>query len=546
MAKGNARVSDREGADAGIQSQVVAVERAWKQVGSHGRADQLAAMHAAVRTLVERAEAQGFSKLADLASMIEVMLSPVVTGGDAISNEFNEIIRDYLKALQRLSRELPAPPPVVRAPLEAAADARSLPRVYLLEPDQALAEELALQVQDFGYRVDVMRDLPELMAAIESGRPYALVIDLPEADGQARLAASVANLRQQAGARLPIIVIAKQGDVDSRLRAARAGADAYLVKPFDLHELIDQLDRLGTCATREPFHIVIVEDSSTQATYYSAILNKAGMVTTVVNDPMRVLAVMDENAADLVLMDMYMPGCNGTELAKVIRQVPRYASIPIVYLSAETEIDRQLDALSLGGDDFLTKPINPAHLIRSVAIRAERARSLRTLMLTDTLTGLLNHTRIKEQLHNEVARAARGGGTVSFAMLDIDHFKSVNDTHGHHVGDRVIKTLARVLQQRLRQTDYIGRYGGEEFAVILPDADLEKATAILDEVRRGFSKIHQLSPKGVFAVSFSGGVACFPRCEDAIKLALNADKALYAAKRGGRDRIVPYAPDSGF
>src|SRR5690606_34245987 len=97
-----------------------------------------------------------------------------------------------------------------------------------------------------------------------------------------------------------------------------------------------------------------------------------------------------------------------------------------------------------GGDDFLTKPIDPAHLIRSVTIRAERARILRTFMLTDNLTGLLNHTRIKEQLHSEVARARRNGGRLAFAMLDIDHFKSINDTHGHQVGDRVIKTLARV------------------------------------------------------------------------------------------------------
>jgi diguanylate cyclase (GGDEF)-like protein len=352
-----------------------------------------------------------------------------------------------------------------------------------------------------------------------------------------------AELRQRAGERVPLIFLGQHDDVESRLRAARGGADVYLVKPFDLHELIDQLDRIGIDGKQEPYHIVVVEDSPTQAAYYSAILKKADMVPVVVSDPLRVLDVMNENAADLVLMDMYMPRCNGMELAKVIRQVPRYASIPIVYLSAETELNRQLDAMSLGGDDFLTKPINPSHLIRSVSIRAERARSLRTFMLTDNLTGLLNHARIKEQLQHEVARAERGGGRVAFAMLDIDNFKSVNDTHGHHVGDRVIKTLARMLQQRLRQTDYIGRYGGEEFAVILPDAGPGEAIDILDEIRLAFAKVHQFAPAGMFSVTFSAGVASFPSSRNNSQLALDADKALYAAKRAGRNRIVGYVPE---
>ena len=556
MAERSVRVSDRGGADSSgaggssMEDRVTAVELAWKQIVAEPAAEHLSGLETAVHQLVDAADSLGYPKVAELASMVEVMLAPVISGDDAVSNEFSEILRDYLKALHRLSRQAPVqrPPAETAKPaakfqtqskVQVQPESRDQPRVCLLEPNRVLAKDLVVQIEHFGYKVQPLVDVPGLLAAIDEAEPYAIVIDLPELEDQ--LADFVNGLRARAGARLPVVVICEQGDVEARLRAARAGADAYLVKPFDLHELIDQLDRMGTRSRQEPFHIVIVEDSSTQAIYYSAVLKKAGMATTVVNDPLRVLDVMNENAADLLLMDMYMPHCNGMELAKVIRQVPRFASIPIVFLSAETEIERQLDALSLGGDDFLTKPINPAHLIRSVAIRAERARTLRTFMLTDTLTGLLNHTRIKEQLQNEVARAARNGSTFAFAMVDIDHFKQVNDTHGHHVGDRVIKTLSRVLQQRLRQTDYIGRYGGEEFAVILPDADQEEAVSILDDIRHGFGKIHQISQSGVFKVTFSAGVACFPASDDAVKLALRADKALYAAKRAGRTCIVPYS-----
>lgn len=516
------------------------VEAAWRATGQQADAAALRHLQEEIHNLATTAEAEGYPKVAELASIVDLMLAPVIAGEERFTREFQDIVGDYLGAAFRLSRDKP---PQSAEPTVEDTDGRSAPEVVFMEPDRRLARDLHRQISHFGYIVHIASDFDSLLAMLDQRRPHAVIIDVGANAATTVPPTVAAELRQRAGERVPLLFLGNHDDVESRLSAARAGADSYLVKPFDLHELIDQLDRIGVDGKQEPYHIVVVEDSPTQAAYYSAILKKADMVATVVSDPLRVLDVMNENAADLVLMDMYMPRCNGMELAKVIRQVPRYASIPIVYLSAETELNRQLDAMSLGGDDFLTKPINPAHLIRSVTIRAERARSLRTFMLTDNLTGLLNHTRIKEQLQNEVARAVRNGVPVSFAMLDIDNFKSVNDTHGHHVGDRVIKTLARVLQQRLRQTDYLGRYGGEEFAIILPDADIDEAISILDEIRIGFGRIHQLAPSGVFNVTFSGGIASYPASDDAIKLAVHADKALYAAKRSGRNRIVQFSYD---
>lgn len=521
-----------------IHASVVSLELVWQALEQGDDRQALFVFRQDVRELTTAAMEAGYTKVADLTSIIDLMLAPVIAREEKFTAELRSIIRDYLSA----ARELSLQEPVLQAkPAEyRVEDQGTHPEVLLLQPDQWLAKELYRQISHFGYVVRIIDDYESLLSAVARGKPHGIIIDDALVASGALTGAHAAELRQHIGQRLPLIFLGNHGDVESRLAAARAGADIYLVKPIDFHELVDQLDRINADDAPEPYHIIVVEDSATQAAYYSAILKKAGMITTIVSDPMRVLDVMCENTADLVLMDMYMPGCNGMELAKVIRQVPRHASIPIVYLSAEMELNRQLDALSLGGDDFLTKPINPVHLIRSISIRAERARSLRTLMVTDNLTGLLNHSRIKEQLQAEVARAQRTGAPLSFAMLDIDCFKSINDTHGHHVGDRVIKTMARVLQQRLRQTDFIGRHGGEEFAVILPGASIDKAAMILDQLRTDFSKVYQLAPGGAFNVTFSGGVATLTDAGDAVTLAVAADQALYVAKREGRNRIARY------
>ncbi len=248
---------------------------------------------------------------------------------------------------------------------------------------------------------------------------------------------------------------------------------------------------------------------------------------------------------DLILMDIYMPECSGVELAKIIRHMESFVTVPIVFLSGEQDVEKQLDAMSLGGDDFLLKPVEPEYLVRSVRIRAKRSRVLRQLTVRDGLTGLLNHTAIEEHLMKETERAQRQDLRIAFAMIDLDHFKRVNDTYGHLVGDRVLRSLARVLQQRLRKTDIIGRYGGEEFAVILLDTDSTHAARILDTVRENFAQIKHRVGYETFTVTFSCGVAMFPEYPTFFELHDAADKALYEAKRRGRNQVI-IAERTGF
>jgi response regulator receiver modulated diguanylate cyclase len=187
----------------------------------------------------------------------------------------------------------------------------------------------------------------------------------------------------------------------------------------------------------EPYTVLIVDDSPLMAEVYALALRTAGMHVVPTTDPMQVSNLLAELQPDLILLDMYMPDCNGQELAAVIRQQPEYHSIPIVFLSGETDRAAQLAALARGGDDFLTKPINLDHLVAAVSSRIQRARTMRSLMVRDSLTGLFNHSVTHELLMREIARAQRLSQPLSVILIDIDHFKQVNDQYGHQVGDRV-------------------------------------------------------------------------------------------------------------
>jgi diguanylate cyclase (GGDEF)-like protein len=240
---------------------------------------------------------------------------------------------------------------------------------------------------------------------------------------------------------------------------------------------------------------------------------------------------------ELILMDIYMPQCSGLEVAKVIRQKDELIGVPIIFLSTESDPSQRLFAMELGGDDFLQKPVTNEHLLASVRSRALRFRKLRSYMLNDGLTGLFNHVSIKTLLEAEVSRAQRQTKPLSFAMIDIDHFKVVNDTYGHPAGDRVLKNVARMLKKRLRKSDLIGRYGGEEFAIILPETDVETAEKILNDVRENFSRITQQNADDQFSCTLSAGLTQLIPGDSIDRVISAADTALYEAKEGGRNKV---------
>jgi diguanylate cyclase (GGDEF)-like protein len=441
-------------------------------------------------------------------------------------------------SLDALYMSTPPFSPTVFLEAVAQATAEADPKlIFLIEGDARSAHDLTSQLSYFGYIAQAFTQTDTLLLETQRQQPKAILMDMAFAEQHTGQDGLLSDLRATQKD-LPIVFLSARADLSSRLRAVRIGCDAYFLKPVDIGALVDKLDALTSHPPLAPYRILIVEDSETMAAYYAAVLRRAEMIVEVVTDPLQVMQPLIEFRPDLILMDMYMPGCTGLELAKVLRQQEAYVTIPIIFISVETDFEKQKVALSLGADAFIVKPILPEQLISTVESRAERSRVVRAFMVRDSLTGLFNHTATTSQLTVEVARAKRQNQSLAFAMLDIDHFKSVNDTYGHPVGDRVLKSLARLLQQRLRKTDIVGRYGGEEFAVILPNTSAEAALRVMNEIREAFALVrHQPAESDEFLVTFSCGIAAFPDYADATQITVEADKALYQAKRGGRNQV---------
>ncbi|MCF8210199.1 MAG: diguanylate cyclase [Rhodoferax sp.] len=411
-------------------------------------------------------------------------------------------------------------------------------RIYLCDDEPLPLEQLANQIRCFGYEIATFTDTQHLHAAVLAQPPDALVLDINFPQGRSAGIESLTKLRQEMASPIPTIFLSARNDFEARLAAVQAGADAYFHKPARASELVATLDTLTRQQNTEPLRVLVVDDEAEVAAYHSILLQEAQMLTRQLSDPSQVFQVLQEFRPDLVLMDMYMPLCTGRDLAKLIRQVPDYVSLPIVYLSSETDWKKQFSAMRVGAEGFLTKPVVPQELVAAVAVRAERMRTLRALMARDSLTGLFNHTTTSRLLDNALTSAQRNQTTTCFAMLDLDKFKLVNDTYGHPTGDQVLLALSRVLQQRLRHSDVIGRYGGEEFAVVLHDIPVASAFELLDALREDFSHVIFHAQERDFSCTFSAGLASFPAHADAEALRGAADRALYAAKHQGRNRIV--------
>ncbi len=491
-------------------------------------------LHRAVHGLAGTSATFGFLEISERARDLEAVIKAIQEEGAAPTSSRRD---DVLGALDSLLGKSPRAA-AARQPAKAAA--RGGPQlwepiaptpppadkgrlVYILEDDPRQAKTLSEQIAGFGYKATCFDRLQPFGQALADSRPDVIVADVVFPEGDLAGPQFIARCQATMKPPVPVIFTSVRGDLEARLAAARAGAKAYFVKPVNISELTGWIDQFARPVPSDPYRVLVVDDETALAAYYVQVLRQAGLEALAVSDPLKVMGPLSEFRPELIIMDVYMPGCNGVELAASIRQLEAYAAIPILFLSTEASLDRKLKALKFGGDDFLTKPIEPQQLVLAVSTRAERGRFLRSLMVRDSLTGLLSETALKDILAIEVPRAARYHNSVALILMEIDGLEAIRKHFGHTALDRTHKALAWVLRQRLRKSDVLSRGARGGSALLLPHTDKAGAGKVIESVQADFSNAVIQSESKPFKTAFCAGAAIFPEFGNPAALLAAAD-----------------------
>lgn len=421
---------------------------------------------------------------------------------------------------------------------EKAAMLHQPDTVWLLLPSATLAAELTRQLQAFGHKVECFTDFTSCLKRLQITAPAVLfsAININSGSSLFEQTLLLKQLKQHSSR---LLVFSELDEFALRIKAVQQRADAFFVSPLDVPNMISTISELLDHGTRQSGRVFIVDDDKLLAQHYALVLNSAGIETHILSNTRQIIAELVAFQPDLLLMDMYMPEYSGAELAGVIRQYPSLKRLPIVFLSSEINKALQLSAMAYGADDFLTKPIDDAQLVQAVKTRLKRSLQLKNLIEKDSLTALIKHSAIKEAVELEFERSQRYSKPFSVVMVDIDHFKAVNDNHGHAAGDMVITALATLLRKRIRKTDKAGRYGGEEFMLVLPNCTRQQAVTLTGQILDAFRQLNFTADAKHFSCTFSAGVISSEENEfsNADQMIEAADKALYQAKRAGRNQV---------
>jgi len=380
---------------------------------------------------------------------------------------------------------------------------------------------------------------------------------------------------------IPIVMVTALSEPSDRVRGLEAGADDFLTKPVNdvaLFARVRSLVRLKMMMdefrlreqTSSEFgvfgdeggvlqletdgaKILVVDDSAADGRVIQSTL-EAGHEVTVVSEPDRALEAARAGDFDLIIVSLLLRESDGLRLCSSLRTMEETRQSSLLVLIEDTQVDHLVKALDIGVNDYLMKPIDRNELMARSLTQIRRKRyqdKLRdnyqmsmAMAVTDVLTGLHNRRYMESHLGNLVRRAVEGARPVALVILDIDHFKLVNDTHGHDVGDEVLKQFSERIQQNVRGIDLAARYGGEEFIIVMPDTDLAVAQSVAERLRQFIADLpfNVTTEEGKLDISASFGVTASGTTDTPETMIKRADEALYQAKHEGRNRVVVHDP----
>jgi len=286
--------------------------------------------------------------------------------------------------------------------------------------------------------------------------------------------------------------------------------------------------------------VLVVDDARVNVQALAHILKDDYTIKIATGGVEAIESAQKEPLPDLILLDVGMPEVSGYDVCKILQGNITTVDIPIIFVTGKDSIEDEEYGLSLGAVDYITKPIRPvivkARVKTHIALKRHRDE-LRKMATRDPLTELYNRRYLTDALMSKVARANRHGDALSIIMVDVDHFKKINDIHGHLVGDEVLKEIAKAITSVARREDIAARFGGEEFILVMDNCSLEDAQAKAEELRQ---KIQLLHPKDLDITASFGVAGLSETINDCTLLFTAVDKALYEAKNRGRNCVIVY------
>lgn len=301
--------------------------------------------------------------------------------------------------------------------------------------------------------------------------------------------------------------------------------------------------------------ILITDDSKLEASMLHDIVKDMGHIPVISYSPYDGLKILKNENIDLILLDVVMGGIDGYKFMEIVKSQIEEKFIPVIFVTSLDSVENLVEGLDLGAMDYIRKPFVPQEVMAriNVALRIknlhdsliEANKKLKDMVIRDSLTNLYNHRYIVERLREEFRKVKGSNYTSAYIIIDIDKFKNINDTYGHLAGDSVLIKLSNILIQELGDLGCVGRYGGEEFSLILIDTNREKVSSfakkVLEKVRETPFFYDPEDKEAFIKITISMGIALFPEdCRDFLYILKNADNALYKAKEWGRDVAVCY------
>ena len=395
-------------------------------------------------------------------------------------------------------------------------------KLLVVDDDRSLAAQLVMEADTLGMRAHVATDLSQARDAIFCDRPHVVVLNLSSPGPMMDSLRLLAELNTCTPP-VPVLVLTAQDRLLNRVQVARLGGRGFLHKslpPTELLEAVTQVLQQGRTAEAK---VMAVDDDPQVLVTLRNLLEPWGLKVLTLDDPQRFWETLEESAPDLLVLDVEMPHLNGIELCQVVRNDPHWSRLPVLFLSAHTDADTLNRVFAAGADDYVSKPIVGPELVTRIFNRLERSRLLRNMAEIDALTGVFNRRKLTQELTRFLRLADRQSQPLCLAILDLDHFKQINDQYGHAIGDRVLCRFGQLLRRAFRSEDVVGRWVGAEFAVgmygMTRSEGVERSLEVLETLRQ--EKF--TGPNGTkFQVTFSAGVAEYP--QDGVDL-----QALYRA-----------------